>query len=328
MQDIILDVQGIKANRLLVKPIFEDQLNVMNVFKMYPNIKHGKERIHHLNEMEFDLVESNGCDSQDTGSVSITDRTLHVYNLEGQLSQCADEFKCTYLDELLNTGVDKADLTNTQVQSVILGQAERALIKTYDKLTWFGDKSSDNASINGVNGLWSVHFAQGIADDKINNVDINSGSVLNAGDGIDILTKVWENSPNELKAWAMNEKAFYVSGSVYEQYMKDTEGQGLTCCVDQQYTNLVSGQMALTFRGIPVIPFYSWDSYYSANGQDLQHRVLLTVPSMNIVIGTDSESDLNNIESRYWWKDKKVYTRIASVFGVDYACESLLSLGL
>ena len=151
---------------------------------------------------------------------------------------------------------------------------------------------------------------------------------MNAGDGIDILTKVWENSPNELKAWAMSEKAFYVSGSVYEQYMKDTEGQGLTCCVDQNYTNLVNGQTALTFRGIPVIPFYSWDSFYDGQGQELQHRVLLTVPSENIVMGTDSASDLNTIESRFIWEKRKVLTRIASVFGVDYACESLLSLGL
>lgn len=328
MDEMILDVQGIKANRLLIKPIFEDQLNVMNVFKMYTNIKHGKERIHHLNEMEFNLVEDNGCGFEDTGAMNITDRTLYIYPVKGQLSQCYDEFKCTYLDELLATGLEKADITKSDIQKVVIGQAERALRKTYDRLIWFGNKASANASLNGVNGLWSVAFAEGIAANEIKNVDINSGSVLNAGDGIDILTNVWENSPNQLKAWAINQKAFYVSGSVYEQYMKDTEGQGLTCCVDQQYTNLVNGQQALTFRGIPVIPFYSWDSFYDAAGQPLQHRVMLTVPTENIVIGTDAASDLNTIESRYIWESQKVKTRIASIFGVDYACESLLSLGL
>jgi hypothetical protein len=328
MEEMILDVRGIDATRLLVKPIFNDELNVMNVFKMYQNIKHGKARIHHLNEMEFDLVEDNGCGFEDTGAMNITDRTLHVYPVKGQLTQCYDEFKCTYLDELLGTGLEKADMKGTAVQSLILMQAERALRKTYEKLVWFGDKASANAGLSGVNGLWSVHFPQGIADGKIENVNINSGSALNPGDGIDILTHVWENAPNELKAWAMNEKAFYVTGSVYEQYMKDTEGQGLTCCVDQQYTNLINGQTALTFRGMPVIPFYSWDAYFNGQGQADQHRVLFTVPAQNIVIGTDAQSDLNTIESRFFWKDEKVYTRIKSVFGVDYACESLISLGL
>lgn len=328
MDEIILNVQGIKANRLLIKPIFDDQLDVLNVFKMYNNIKHGKERVHHLNAMSFDLVDDDGCGFEDTGNMNITDRTLHVYNLKGQLSQCYDEFKCTYLDELLGTGIEKADITKTQIQGVILGQAERALRKTYERLTWFGDRASENSRLNGVDGLWSVAFANGIASNELSSIDINSGSVLNAGDGIDILTQVWENSPNELKAWAMNQKAFYVSGSVYEQYMRDTEGQGLTCSVDQNYTNLVNGQTALTFRGIPVIPFYSWDSFYSSQGEDLQHRVLFTVPSQNIMIGTDNASDLNSIESRYIWESQKVLTRIASVFGVDYACSSLLSLGL
>jgi hypothetical protein len=219
-------------------------------------------------------------------------------------------------------------MEGTEVQKLILEQAERALKKTYEKLVWFGDKASANASINGVNGLWSVAFAEGIAANEIQNVDINSGSALNPGDGIDILTNVWENSPNELKAWAINEKAFYVSGSVYEQYLKDTEGQGLTCCVDQNYTNLINGQTALTFRGVPVIPFYSWDSFLNTGGTVFQHRVLLTVPGQNIVLGTDAQSDLNRIESRFRWEDEKMYTRIKSVFGVDYACDVLLSLGL
>ena len=92
--------------------------------------------------------------------------------------------------------------------------------------------------------------------------------------------------------------------------------------------NLTNGQRALMFRGIPVVPFYSWDSHYAAQGQADQHRVLFTVPTENLVIGTDAASDLNSIESRFFWKDEKVYTRIKSVFGVDYACEVLLSLGL
>jgi hypothetical protein len=99
MNEIILDVRGIDATRLLIKPIFDDQLDVMSVFKMYQNIKHGKARIHHLNEMEFDLVEDNGCGFEDTGSVNITDRTLHVYPVKGQIRQCYDEFECTYFDE-------------------------------------------------------------------------------------------------------------------------------------------------------------------------------------------------------------------------------------
>jgi hypothetical protein len=326
MDELILDVKGIDATRLLVKPIFEDSTNVMNVFKMYQNIKHGKIRIHHLNEMDFNLVEDNGCGFEDTGAVNVTDRTLHVYPVKGQIRQCYDEFKCTYFDELLKTGLEKSNMEGTQVQALILAQAERALRKTYDRLIWFGDKASADASINAVNGLWSVAFAEGIAANEIKNVDINSGSALNAGDGIDILTNVWENSPNELKAF--DGKMFYVSGSVYEQYLKDLEGQGSTCCVDANYQNLVGGLTAVTFRNIPVIPFYSWDTYYQSQGQNNEHRVLLTVPGENLVIGTDSSSDLNSIVSRYFWKDEKMYTRIKSVFGVDYACETLLSIGL
>lgn len=326
MEEFILDVRGIDATRLLIKPIFDDELNVFNVFKIYQNIKHGKQRVHHLNEMDFDLVEADGCGFEDTGSLNITDRTLYIYPVKGQFTQCVDEFKCTYLDELTNTGLDKPDLVNTRINDLVIMQAERALRKTYERLIWFGDKASSKSSINGLNGLWSKHFADGIAANKINNVSIGSGAPLTAGDGISILTSVWENSPNELKAAA--NKAFYVSGSVYEQYMKDLEGQGLTCCVDANYTNLVGGLQAVTFRGIPVIPFYSWDSYYTSQGQADQHRVLLTVPSENIVLGTDNASDLNRIESRYFWKDEKVYTRIAAELGVDYACEVLLSLGL
>lgn len=326
MEEMILDVKGIDATRLLIKPIFDDQLNIMNVFKMYSNVKHGKMRIHHLNEMEFNLVEDNGCGFEDTGSMNITDRTLYVSNVKGQLTQCYDEFKCTYLDELTNTGLAKADLTGTEIQNLVVKQAERALRKTYEKLAWFGDKTSTNAYLNAVDGLWSVKFAEGIAAGDIQNVSIGSGSPLTAGDGKDILTQVWENSPNELKAYD-GQKAFYVTGSVYEQYMKDLEGEG-TINVESQYMNLVNGQRVLMFRGMPVVPFYSWDSHYSALGQADQHRVLFTVPSENLVIGTDAASDLNSIESRFFWKDEKVYTRIKSVFGVDYACNVLLSLGL
>lgn len=328
MQEIILDVQGIKANILLIEPIFNDQTNIFNVFKLYQNVKHGKMRIHHLNEMEFNLLQDNGCGFEDSGSMNVTDRTLYVYPVKGQLSQCVDEFKCTYLDELTNTGLEKADLTGTPIQELVLMQAEKALRKTYEKLAWFGDMSSTNAYINAVDGLWSVKFAQGIAAGDIQNVNIGSGAALTPGDGIDILTSVWNNAPNELKAYEEGMKAFYVTGSVYEQYMADLEGQGLTTSVDANYMNLTNGMRVLTFRGMPVIPFYSWDSYYASQGQADQHRVLFTVPSENLVIGTDAASDLNRIESRFFWKDEKVYTRIKSVFGVDYATELLLSIGL
>jgi hypothetical protein len=328
MDELLLNVKGIDATRLLVIPIFKDQLDVMSVFKTYQNVKHGKSRIHHLNELELNLIEDDGCGFVDSGSMNITDRTMYVFPVKGQITQCYDEFKCTYVDELLNTGLEKGNLEGTEVGDLILMQAEKALRKTYDRLLWFGDKASANNNVNGIDGLWSVYFAEGIAAGDIKNVDINSGSPLVAGDGKDILTKVWENSPSELKAWAMNEKAFYVSGSVYEQYMKDLEGQGATTAVSENYTNLVNGLTALTFRGIPVIPFYSWDSFYNGKGQLNEHRVLFTVPGENIVIGTDAQSDLNTIESKYFWKDEKMYTRIKSVFGVNYATDVLLSLGL
>lgn len=327
MEEININVRGIDASRLIIKPIFDDQLDVLSVFKLYQNIKHGKAKIHHLNEMEFNLQEDDGCGFMDSAKMNITDRVIKVYPVKGQLRQCFDEFKCTYLDELLPTGLAKPEL-GAAVIDLIARQAERALRKTYERLIWFGDRAGSDVSLQAANGLWSVQFAQGIAAGDINNVNINSGAPMTAGDGIDVLTQVWENAPNELKAWAINQKAFYVSGSVYEQYLKDLEGQGAAVAVDANYTNLVNGLQAVTFRGIPVIPFYSWDSHYQSKGQNNQHRVLFTVPAENIVIGTDAQSDLNMLESRYDWITEKVYVRMRSVFGVDYACESLLSVGL
>lgn len=140
-------------------------------------------------------------------------------------------------------------------------------------------------------------------------------TTLVAGAAKTILQKLYEARTNELSEFDETELRFYVTRSVYENYLAYLQGLG----TEQSHTTILNGKPSLTFNGIPVLKRADWDKRINSAdfGYIMPHRAMLTTPK-NLVIGTDAEDDKTTVEAWYEKKDQLNYFRAQYCMGTQY----------
>lgn len=304
---------------LFFEPIWKDMM-AQGMFRVMPNVV-SKKKMGFVQKLENIVQKATGCGFTPKGKVGLYTREIEVDDFKVNIQQCFDEFKDTIFEDQLKKGNLKYDVSGTMMGNILLAKVRDAMDLDYNRLFWWGDKSSNDTANNITNGMWSVHIPQLVADDLTPYINANSGAPLAPGDAIALLKNVYDAQANVLMGLPDNMKKFYVSRSVWQAYQCDLEDIGGG---DGGRNQLINGVNVLTYRGIQLVPFLNWDQYTTnVLGNPDTHQVLLTVPD-NLVFATDLLSDLNRVAIFFDQLEEQTYMKVNGKFGTNYVHPELM----
>lgn len=299
-----------ETKEIFLKPVFEDP-DLQAAFTVMPDIQN-QQKIYMASDLQKVTKKYEACSSafanttNDTNNqINITEKTITTVPLQVELTQCADVFTSTFMDQMKKSGLSWNDLTGTEVESLIQQIVRTAMKRDFFRILSFGDTSNVSAHYQQLNGLWRTIF------NNLNTYCITVRKTIGSGTlatdaAHDKLWDLFTDAPNVLKALPESDKVFMVTGSIYDNLLRTYSKLGQT---EAQFQTLTDGSKVLMFQGIKVIPMRSWDTHISADlGSFAPHRIVYTTPK-NHIIGIESSSDFNQVEMWYEKKEDTNYIR-------------------
>ena len=317
----------------LSKVIFETAFTNPALSEMHDIIEgiDMKTQILFMGRMGLQGKSANGtCEPQDSeAGVVATQKYWENNQIEIRIPYCAKE-----LPEMLKAfgrKENKYDVSGKDEIKMIATLLLEAIDEAILRLVWFGDKNAktiasggtftngtDLAYFNSVDGIYAQIFA-GVTAGDINRTVIaaNTGATysaqeLPAGEGLNILRKVYNNSDSRLKNHP--DSFFKVTQSVYDNFLDKLEEAGLNAV-----GSLAVNDGVMTYRGKKIIVAEFVDRIidaYQDNGtkRNLPHRVEFTV-SENIPVGTLDQGEFSELSIWYDQTERKVY--VENIFSLD-----------
>jgi len=313
---------GTQAQEMLFKPVFFDA-EIDEIFETMVLVNN-KQQIGYVGVLEDIMQLSGGCGWTPKGSLGLFERCIEVDEIKVNLELCYDEFVGTVYKQKLKAGSNSSNLEGTIFMQILMTRMVQALRKQMLKVAFFGNKASVDDAVNITDGMWSVYIPQLVAGNLVPYINSNSGTPLGAGDGIDLLTAVWENSSNVLSAVTEAQKVFLVSANVYRQYLQDLQNNGVSSAA--HLTLLTNGAQRLTFNGIEVKPMYEWQQYADnyLNVQDA--NFVLYTERTNFVLGTDIANPINQAIAWHDEEDEKLKVKSRFYLGFNYKHSDLITV--
>lgn len=302
MSDVVLNANlNYTWNGEVPREVFLDPTvqtpDIQNLFTIQQRVK-SKWQIHTAAALNKVTKADDGCGLSDTGTgIDITNTTLEVADLEIYLTQCADVFKDEVWETSLRTGTAINDLSGTDIQrNIIQPLISDVAARDMFRILSFGDTGSGDPDINQLDGLWTKMIA-GVASYCVQQSSVSFGATLTDGEALSGLKASYEEAAIVLKQKSNTEKAFYVTGSVFENYQASLETKEGT---EAGWKVIQDGVQRLYYRGIEVIPVYAWDETIAADGLSNPHRILYTTKA-NHIAGFDVSRDAMSIKT--WYSD-------------------------
>lgn len=297
--------------------------------------------------LEKILKAATGCNPTYTTAGTFSDRKISVGKFEVNQSWCKSDFIATASvltndPKIVENGLDGYDLKG-EVRRVWMEEQIDAIRRDIFRILFFGNDASGNADYNVIDGvlvkLYDA-FANYCVKRVGNDLPNTWNSLLTTDQAYNALKALHTKSSVILKQIPPNEKVFWVTGSMYENLLESYESKtngatemqfkmildGVSMGVGTQIVKSPDGGPTLTYRGIPVIPLYLLDNYLedSANPfyNSLRHFAIYTTSGKskyaNLVLGTESASDLDRIEMFYDQRTKTTYSQYESRFGTNF----------
>ncbi|GAB3822149.1 hypothetical protein GCM10028895_25950 [Pontibacter rugosus] len=214
--------------------------------------------------------------------------------------------------------MERADLTGTQLQSVLSTMAQEAAFHDMMRIMFLGDEASADEDYNQTDGIWKRLFT-GVANSEVTKVGAGLGSdPLPAGAAEGILDGLYYGATPEMQDLDDSEKRFYVTRSIYNNWKQTlTKNKNL----ESSWAELKNGIKTLTYLGVPLIPLGFIDQSLRNDFVDAgtgkvinPHRALYAKPE-NLTIGMDQESDYQTAKFWYQEKEEMNYMRIKYKLG-------------
>lgn len=270
-----------------------------------------------------------------------------------RFEECYGTFMDTFAQWMLNAGVAKTDITNTELAAFIVSQLQDAVAEVYQRHFWFGDKgivegtnnnlaAGQGAYFNVIDGIWAQIFdivtaeanrksstdlttknaAATYALQKFSATDVTNQVVSKA------LDSVWYDADMRLRSMPKGELYYYVTQSVYDQLEKERKA---ISGIELPYNRQEGGITTLTWNGINVVPIQLWDrmiaSYF---GDDvtptkwvLPHRVLLTSKS-NLLLGVETAGTLAEMDSWYSKDAEKMIAKFGASIDAKVGIDAMI----
>ena len=285
-----------------------------------------------VGQLEKLLKAATGCNPTYTTGGTFSDRKITTKRFEANHQWCKSDFIST-ASALTNDpsfvadGLDGYEVT-AKVRSVWMDEMIDAIRRDIWRISLFANDTSGNADYNVMEGLFVKlldAFASYCVKAVGNNLPNQYNSLLSADQAYDALKAIHVGAPTILKQLPNSEKIFWVTGSIYENLMASYENK--TGGTETQFRLITDGVgERLMYRGIEVKPLYIADNYLEDSNNpwynNMRHFIIYTTRGgskfANLVLGTESASDLDRIDMFYDQKDKVTYAQHESVFGVQF----------
>lgn len=264
-----------------------------------------------------------------TQSGSITDRKLDTGLFEINKSWCKKEFQalCNSLgdSDLVGDGLSGYELTG-RLRAMIFDEILEGARVDLWKVLLFGQNAASAANDNmfaAIDGIWTRYldaFASYCTKTVYNLLPNQHNSTLAPDIARDVLRLLWGNSPLILKQIAPNDKKFWVTGSIWENYYDSVINN---CCVEGSWQAGQDGLGKLYYRGIELVPVWVADQTLENDTDNpyydlLRHFIIYNTPKNNL-IGFENASDINNLEGCYDCRDKTTYIQGEMRAGINFA---------
>jgi hypothetical protein len=317
-----------KLNLELIKPIRLGTPALSDLFTIIQGVRCG-EYLHYVNPLSRVLAKPSGdCNPTYTQAGSITDRRLETGEFQINLEWCEAEFSavCTALVEKYTAaGVDGYEL-QSNLQSIIFEEVLEAARIDVLKAMFFSDNSlgAGNTSIySTIDGVFTKFFDSETAycvKPVSNALPNGHDSTLAADQARDTFRALWSGAEIELKQLPTNQKAFWVTGSMWENYYDSLLNN---CCVEGSWRAGQDGITTLYYRGIEVLPLWFADESLSSETanpfyDEIRHFAVYTAKA-NHYMGVERSSDLNNLTSCFDCRTNSTLIKGRMRFGYNFA---------
>jgi len=139
---------------------------------------------------------------------------------------------------------------------------------------------------------------------------------------------IWKNQPKTLRAIPRNQKRFYVTSTIWDNYWKTLENTS----TDSGLTRLQDGTEILKYRGVELVEMPEWDDALADSANPFatpvgDNAIIYTIPE-NFVIGADVNDA--NAQMMQWYdpKDELVYRKGKWIQGVQYVEDELICFAI
>lgn len=285
-----------------------------------------------VGQLEKILKAATGCNPTYTTAGTFSDRQLTVAKFEANHQWCKSDFISTASalsndPSFVADGLDGYEVT-AKVRGVWMDEFIDAIRRDMWRIVIFANDTSGSADYNVMDGLLVKlldNFANYCIKPIANTFPNQYNSLLGTDEALTALRATHTGAPIILKQLPNSEKIFWVTGSVYENLMASYESK--SGGTENQFRLLTDGVgERLMFRGIEVKPLYIMDNYLEDSNNPWynthRHFILYTTRGgsnfANLVLGTESSSDLNRVDMFYQQKDKVTYAQHESRFGVNF----------
>ena len=280
---------------------------------------------------------TNTCDTDTaTNAIPMSQKVWTPADVSDRLAFCWKSLEDTFWAYILKTGVDKADVSETEFMVFIGERITEALLEMIYRIAHFNNTAADNVSgggvitngtdlafFNKIDGLWVQVFAAVAAnsDRKTDGLASRNGQASKALQKFTptdtsnfVVTKTLEEMGYEADERLMSRTnvIINVTKSVGDQYKRELKAANRAFTTER----IENGIDVLKADGLEVRVLSIWDRIiraYEDNGTtwNLPHRALMTVKE-NIPIGTADSSSFSDFDVFYDKTEKKTFVDIAT----------------
>jgi hypothetical protein len=269
-----------------------------------------------------------------TPDLGMTNKPLITKIMGADLEQCWDTLEGTVFQEVMNQGVDRADLNGTIVATIILNIVRDALRRDIVRIAEFGDEADLNDDYNQMTGRMTTILGQTSA--KVADITTFSSNSYTADNSVyQILWDLYNSAPPAMKALFSQ-----FSANVYDRFEPNqftdkprfevtTNLFNALIRMYQQLPNTLDGVVLwedpqsrmprLRLNGLEVIERNDWTEFLNDPDNPQYgsvNTIALLTTRRNHYLGYEGSPDKNSFRMFYDRYFKKMV--VQSSFGLGY----------
>lgn len=332
------DVQVMAISEALFEGFFKQQ-SITDLLDIQTGIKAGKEIVIFKRHTGLAGYERTPCDTtaNSTWGINSVAKKWEPQFIGDRFAECFGDYMAKFIRWGLKNGVEKDDLTGTELAAFIIEQMDDLIYDVVMRWAYFADKgiaaTTNNNLVAGqlkyfnqfdgifaqlfdivaadatrlsTTGLTTKNAAASKALQRFNDTDTTNQVVTKA------LDKLFYDADMRLRETEKSQLVIEVTQSVYDQYERERKANGGGAILEV-YNRQEGGVPPLASNGIEVKPIPFWDRMIQTYFEDgtvwyLPQRAILRLRN-NFIIGTEEANTLSELDPWYSKDDEKMYIK-------------------
>lgn len=310
---------------------YQPEENVPSASSLYnvQIVKGDKKNIYLPQSLRKILRKYTTCGFSATGGVTtIDDKIITVEKIKANLEECVDTWDDTIFAEMMKAGVQRDDISNTIIDTVIKRQVDLALKSDIHRILWFGVAADADNDWNQFDGYLQLFLDASASLGEFTLVTNETANVLDADGALANLRAMWTNQSEVLRA--ATGKCFYVTHKVADNLRTSLEQLG----TDSGLARIEAGDNGLMFRGVKIVEVPEWDvniadasNPHNGGGLSIVNNLIVLTTPDNLVLGTDVSSQETQVRFRYDDDDdEKMKVKAKFKLGAQFIHPELVSV--